>query len=103
MNSKRNSELPLKNNNMHKPRGNFEITNDFDFYVYLKANLPSGYTIQSQPSKNYYTEWHFCYELAKDGVVVRTIEGDFQNLEKGSLVTMAKSILSEATSGEDIQ
>jgi hypothetical protein len=69
------------------------MDSDLDFYCYLKANLPVGYTIVAEPSAEYYSEWRFSYKIRKGTDLLWSISGDFRVLRKGTLVRRAKSIL----------
>ena len=69
------------------------IDSDLDFYCYLKANLPTAYTIVSEPSAAYYSEWLFCYKIHKQSELLWSVSGDFRTLRRGSLVRRARHIL----------
>lgn len=71
----------------------FEIKSDYEFYCYLKAMLPKEYSIVCEPEKSYYSEWSFHYIIYHAGKLFREFEGNFLEIEKGSLVTEAKSVL----------
>jgi hypothetical protein len=71
------------------------IGSDLEFYCYLKANLPSGYTIVSEPSADYYSEWQFCYKIYKGSQLLWDINGDFSDLQEGELTRRAENILAE--------
>ena len=71
----------------------FEINSDSEFYCYLKAHLPSEYTIVSEPQKSYYSEWYFGYKIYHKGELFKEYSGDFRDIEKGYLVREAKQIL----------
>jgi hypothetical protein len=77
------------------------MDSDLDFYCYLKANLPAGYTIVSEPSAAYYSEWQFCYKVFKDTKLLWEVKGDYSKLPKGELVHKAENILSETGSKND--
>jgi len=72
-----------------------KLESDFEFYCYLKKNLPPRYQILSEPSTSYYSEWVFNYTILKDGEVYKKYSGDFRELNKGKLVHEARSILTE--------
>ena len=71
----------------------FEIESNFEFYCYLKAHLPSEYTIVSEPQKSYYSEWYFDYKIHHKGELFKEYIGDLKDIEKGYLVREAKQIL----------
>lgn len=71
----------------------FAMSSDLDFYCFLKAHLPDEYTIVTEPQKSYYSEWDFCYQIFKHGVLFAEYNGNFKNIEKGSLVNEATEIL----------
>ena len=71
----------------------FDIKHNYEFYVWLKSNLPEGYHIQSEPSSAYYSEWKFCYKFYKGEQLIETIEGDFRELPTGALVNKAINLL----------
>jgi hypothetical protein len=71
----------------------FELETDLDFYCYLKAHLPGEYIIVSEPSKSYYSEWHFNYMIYYKGALFKEYSGNFNDLERGYLVRAAKKIL----------
>jgi hypothetical protein len=73
----------------------FEIKSDFDFYCYLKAHLPNGYSIVSEPQKSYYSEWQFHYIIYHGDKKFKEYSGNFLEIEKGSLVKQAKSLMNE--------
>ena len=77
------------------------ITSDLEFYCYLKANLPIGYSIVSEPSGEYYSEQQFSYKVYKNTDLLWTISGDFTTMQSGSLVCRAQSILNETGSKYD--
>jgi hypothetical protein len=77
----------------------FNITCDYEFYIFLKSSLPVGYRIESVPSAAYYSEWMFTYLLYKGNVLLRKFEGDFRKLEKGMLVREALAVLENAEEG----
>ena len=71
----------------------FDLETDLDFYCYLKAHLPGEYIIVSEPSKSYYSEWHFNYMIYHKGELFKEYSGNFNELERGYLVREAKKIL----------
>ena len=73
----------------------FKIESDREFYCYLKAHLPPAYAICSEPSTDYYSEWHFHYVLYRDGKVIGEYQGDFRDLNNGWLIEEALRILNE--------
>lgn len=73
----------------------FEITSDFEFYCYLKAHLPDGYSIVSEPEKLYYSEWFFNYKIYKQDKIWKEYSGNFNNLDSGFLVKEAKQLIKE--------
>lgn len=76
--------------------GAFEMTSDFEFYCFLKASLPEGYSIEAEPSTAYYSEWQYHYRILRAGAPWREYRGDFQSLEPGALVLEAQDALREA-------
>ncbi len=75
----------------------FEISHNFEFYCFLKAHLPAPFRIVSEPSKNYYSEWHYNYIVYNGDQVFKEFSGDYRELTPGSLIDEAKKILEEAT------
>ena len=73
----------------------FTIDNDFEFYCFLKANLPEDYKIVSEPSKNYYSEWFFDYKLFHNNELIDEIKGNFNNIENGELIQKANQIIKQ--------
>lgn len=71
----------------------FNITSDFEFYCYLKANLPEGFTIQSEPETSYYSEWSYRYILYHGSEPIKKFEGKFKEIELGSLIEEAERVL----------
>lgn len=71
----------------------FEISSDLEFYCYLKAHLPDGYTIVSEPEVSYYSEWHFVYKILHYGKLWKEYVGNFQEIEPGSLAKEARQII----------
>lgn len=71
----------------------FQIERDDEFYVFLKASLPSRYRIEAEPSASYYSEWMFNYKLYDGDVFLQAFEGDYRSLEKGVLVREAMNVL----------
>jgi hypothetical protein len=59
----------------------------------LKAKLPKEYSIVSEPEKSYYSEWCFRYIIYHDGKLFKEFKGNFLDIEKGSLISEAKSAL----------
>jgi len=74
----------------------FELTSDLEFYCYLKAHLPDDYTIEAEPDRAYYSEWHYCYIVRHQECRVAEIRGDFRETETGALIAEAERILREA-------
>ncbi len=78
----------------------FLLDSDIDVYCWMKVHLPSGFSIAAEPSKNYYSEWQFRYLVYfSDGEILHIFEGDFKEIEKGSLVKAAKQLLLEVQDG----
>ena len=77
----------------------FPIERNEEFYVFLKSSLPSRYRIEAHPSTSYYSEWLFHYELFDGDVLLKTFEGDYRTLDRGTLVFEAEKLLSELESG----
>ena len=71
----------------------FEIKSDYEFYCFLKAHLPSDYSIVAEPEKSYYSEWSFHYKIFHNNNLLSEYKGDFLDTEKGYLVNEAKRIL----------
>jgi hypothetical protein len=71
----------------------FEIESDYEFYCYLKAKLPKEYSIVSEPEKSYYSEWSFHYIIYHAGKLFKECKGNFLEIEKGSLISEANSVL----------
>ena len=71
----------------------FEIKSDLEFYCYLKALLPSDYSIVSEPQKSYYSQWHYHYKIYHKGKLVKEYSGNFRDIEKGYLAEKAKKLL----------
>jgi hypothetical protein len=71
----------------------FPIERDDEFYVFLKASLPSRYRIEAEPSTSYYSEWMFHYNLYDGDELIQTFEGDYRTLSKGALVREATELL----------
>lgn len=71
----------------------FDIKHDYEFYVWLKSNLPGRFHIESEPSSAYYSEWKYCYKLYEGNELLETIEGDFRELPPGTLVRKAIDLL----------
>jgi len=74
----------------------FEIESDFEFYCYLKACLPEGFSIVAEPSTAYYSDSQFHYRIFHGDELIRKLTGDFHTLEKGSLVKEAVRIMNNA-------
>jgi hypothetical protein len=70
-----------------------DIKSDLEYYCYLKWHLPEGFTITSEPSTAYYSEWKFHYTIRKGSLVVDDMHGDFQTLDQGSLVRHAQHLI----------
>jgi len=77
----------------------FLIEHDEEFYVFLKSGLPPRYRIEAQPSSSYYSEWSYHYELYLEERLLRTFEGDFRTVDRGSLVREARELLATAEGG----
>jgi hypothetical protein len=73
----------------------FTIKSDVEFYCYLKACLPAGYTIVAEPSTAYYSEWQYHYRIFHGSELIRELKGDFHSLEKGLLVREAGRIMND--------
>jgi len=73
----------------------FQIKSNLEFYCYLKAHLQGSYEVIAEPSKSYYSEWHYHYKILKEGEILREFEGDFRELEDGELVSKGKKVLQE--------
>jgi hypothetical protein len=73
--------------------GTTNFDNDLEFYCFLRLSLPSGYEIVSEPDRSYYSEWRFCYKVYRGNDLLETYVGDFRDLERGSLVRAAESLL----------
>jgi hypothetical protein len=71
----------------------FPLESDLDFYCFLKLNLPAGWEIVAEPHKNYYSEWQFCYRVYRNHELLKTYEGDFRDVPKGSLIQTAADLL----------
>ena len=71
----------------------FDISHNYEFYCYLKANLPEGYKIVSEPSKNYYSEWYFNYTIFHSNEIIDVFKGNFKEIEQGELVQKANQII----------
>ena len=71
----------------------FIIEDNFDFYCFLKAKLPVGYKIISEPSKEYYSEWYFNYQIFNGDKLVEEVSGNYKDIEEGFLVEKAKQLL----------
>lgn len=71
----------------------FNIEHNYEFYCFLKANLPEKYKILSEPSPNYYSEWYFDYKILFNSEVIEEIKGNFNDLKQGELVRKAEEIL----------
>ena len=74
-----------------KPR--FKIKSDLEFYCYLKANLPSEYSIISEPEKSYFNEWNYCYKIFYKDELIDKYIGNFRNIEKGYLIIKANQLV----------
>jgi len=68
---------------------------DFEFYCFLKANLPKGYEIIAEPQTSYYSEWKFCYQVYFENQLIKSYAGDFRQIAPGSLVHAAEELLKE--------
>ena len=73
----------------------FIIDNDFEFYCFLKANLPENYQIISEPSKDYYSEWSFDYKIYYKNKLIDEIKGNFNKIRDGELVIKANKIIND--------
>ena len=73
----------------------FEIKSDLEFYCYLKANLPDGYTIIAEPEKTYFNEWQYCYKLFYQNKLLDTYSGSYKDIETGYLVKKAKQLINK--------
>lgn len=71
----------------------FEIQLDHEFYCYLKAHLPPGYSIVADPRASYYSEWDFTYKLFHEDRAVEEYSGNFREVARGSLVSEARRLL----------
>ena len=71
----------------------FKIKSDFEFYCYLKAHLPAGYKIISEPSKSYYSEWKYDYKIYHKKILYKEYSGDFRTIKAGSLINEAENIM----------
>lgn len=71
----------------------FNIEHNYEFYCFLKANLPKEYRILAEPSPTYYSEWCFDYRILHNDKVIEEIKGNFNNYKRGELVNKAKDIL----------
>jgi len=71
----------------------FDITSNFEFYCYLKAHLPTGYSIVPEPSASYYTEWAFQYFIYCGDELFMEFCGNYLAIGSGYLVREAKRIL----------
>lgn len=71
----------------------FKIKSDYEFYCYLKAHLPTNYTILSEPQKSYYSEWLFHYRIYYKDKLFCEYSGTFLDIKKGYLVNKAKRLL----------
>lgn len=79
----------------------FPIERDDEFYVFLKSSLPSRFRVEAEPTTSYYSEWLFRYNLYDGDVLLRTFEGDFRTLEKGTLVREAMKVLNNLEIGNE--
>jgi hypothetical protein len=77
----------------------FPITRDDEFYVFLKSSLPPRFRIEAEPSTAYYSEWMFHYKLYDGDVLLRTFEGDYRTLERGTLIKEALMVLNALETG----
>lgn len=77
----------------------FGIKNDYDFYCFLKFNLPKGYSVISEPKAAYYSEWLYDYRVMKGSSVIATYAGDYRQTEKGSLVREAEKLMADIRAG----
>ena len=73
----------------------FVAENDLEAYCYLKYALAPDYDVQSFPSTAYYSEWLFHYEITRGGEPVRVLQGDYRQIEPGSLAAQAAAIVEE--------
>ena len=71
------------------------IETDFEFYCYIKKNLPKNYSIIAEPSPDYYAEWYFHYKLFKNGRLLNEYKGDFRKIKKGSLEQQAGNLMNK--------
>lgn len=71
----------------------FKITSDYEFYCYLKANLPKGFAIEAEPDTSYYSEWKYRYILYHGDRALKEFAGNFKEIKKGSLVEEAERTL----------
>jgi len=73
----------------------FEIENNYEFYCYLKFNLPEGICVISEPSPGYYSEWDFDYKITKGEEILECFKGNFREINEGVLVAKAHQILNK--------
>lgn len=71
----------------------FTINHDYEFYCYLKANLPEGYKIISEPLKGYYSEWFYNYTIFHNNKIINEFRGNFKEIKQGELVQIATQII----------
>jgi hypothetical protein len=71
---------------------------DLEAYCFLKSRLPAGFTVQAEPSTDYFSEWGFRYRLLDEGRLVDEIAGDFRAIVPGSVTSWALDALERARS-----
>jgi hypothetical protein len=72
------------------------LPNDLEAYCFLKRHLPCGYHVQAEPRAVYFSEWHYCYRVYREGELVAELSGDFRELEPGALAAQAMALLERA-------
>ena len=79
----------------------FKIAHNFEFYCYVKASLPDDYTIISEPSKNYFSEWEFHYKLYFGNKLIDEIKGDYRKIKDGELVSRGIQIIQKVNNRDN--
>lgn len=71
----------------------FELRDNSEVYCWLRQMLEPQYTVVSQPSADYFSEWSYCYRVLDNQRLLHELSGDFRELRPDELVMAAKSLV----------
>lgn len=71
----------------------FELRDNSEVYCWLRQMLEPQYTVVSEPSADYFSEWSYCYRVLDDQRLLHELSGDFRRLRPGELVSAAQNLV----------